>query len=446
MRLQGRITGRFLARVVLLVGALGAVFLVWVIWLSVRSTGASLPDLLMVVVAGGLAILGIAGAFARSLVRPMNHMMRWLGELAAGRFAEPVDRRGWPASRSWDGRSRKRPFSTYREVFDSLDLLTAELGRADTERQRIETAREEWIAGVTHDLRTPLTSVRGYADLLASDYETSPEEVRRQAGIISAQASHMEEIIDDLTLTFRLSADALPLQRERVDLIEFVRDRAVDLANDPRIAGREVVFEEPPGTGCVAVEIDPTLFRRALANLMTNAALHNPSGTTVRASVVREGAFAVVRISDDGSGMDAETLGKLFDRYYRGISTASVSEGSGLGMAIARQIIEAHGGSVDARSELGIGTEITLWLRACGLKEDRFEATTRSGSNMWREPFSLPLLSQDLPHELLCLGLRHFFSANQPAENVFGALHSNALSQNNLSHRLSISADEDPSS
>lgn len=323
---------------------------------------ATISDLLVLVVAGGVAILVVAAVFARSLVRPMNHMMRWLGELAAGRFAEPTSRAGRPLSRSRDGRSRRRPFRTYREVFDSLDSLTSELGRAQAERQSVEAAREEWIAGVTHDLRTPLTSVRGYADLLASDYETPSEEVRRQAEIIAAQANHMEALIDDLTLTFRLSADALPLQRERVDLIEFVRERAVELANDPRAVGREVIFEEPAGAGSIDVDIDPGLLRRAVANLLTNAALHNPGGTTVRVSVAREGVWAIVLVADDGSGMDAETLGRLFDRYYRGTSTTSGSEGSGLGMAISRQIVEAHGGSVRAWSEAGAGTEVTLRL------------------------------------------------------------------------------------
>lgn len=328
--------------------------------------GASLGDLVAVTLGSVVFVLAVAMVFARGITRPMNHMMNWLGELADGNHAEPRNRRGRPVSRTRDGRYRRKPYRTYREVFDSLDTLTAELGHAEQERARIEAAREEWIEGVTHDLRTPLTSVRGYADLLASDYEFEPDEVRRQAGIIAGQAGHMDALIDDLTLTFRLSADALPLAPERVDLIEFARDAAVDLANDPRAAAREVVFEDPPGIGTIDVEVDPALFRRALANLLTNAAVHNREGTVVRVSVAREGYWALVRIVDSGSGMDEATLARLFDRYYRGTSTQSVAEGSGLGMAIARQIVEAHGGVIQAASTPGAGTAITVCVPAAG--------------------------------------------------------------------------------
>ncbi len=331
---------------------------------ALTSDGASLVDLTVLIVAGMVVVFGVAGIFARTLSKPMNHMMRWLSALAEGDYAEPVDRKGHPVSRTRDGRSRRKPYRTYREVFDSLDVLTGELRRARTESERLDAAREEWIAGITHDLRTPLTSVRGYADVLASDYEFDPAEVRRQAAIIARQAEHLQELIDDLMLTFRLNADALPLSRTRTDLIELVRDAAVDLANDPRAGGCEVVFDEPPGTGEVAVDVDPMLFRRAVSNLLTNAAVHNPTGTTVRIRVMRDSGSAQVSIADDGTGMDAATLERLFDRYYRGTSTESMSDGTGLGMAIARQIVEAHGGTLEASSAAGAGTTVTLRIPA----------------------------------------------------------------------------------
>ena len=90
----------------------------------------------------------------------------------------------------------------------------------------------------------------------------------------------MDAMLDDLNLTFRLRADALPLSRERVDLVELAREAAVELANDPRAAGREVAFEDAPAA--VEADVDPQWFRRALRNLLVNAALHNPDGTTVR--------------------------------------------------------------------------------------------------------------------------------------------------------------------
>lgn len=317
--------------------------------------------LLGLLVAGGVVTLGIAWLFGRSLARPLVHMMDWLSALARGEYAEPVDRRGCPVSRTPDGIALRRPYSTYREVFGSLQTLTSELRSTAAERERIESARDEWLASVSHDLRTPLTSVKGYAQMLASDYEFDPEEVRAHAALIATQAGHMDELLDDMNLSFRLRSDALVLDKRPVEVVELVREAAVDLANDPRSRACQVVFDEPAGVGGILVSGDVRLLRRALANLLVNAAVHNPAGTTVRVGVSREGEWVLVRVSDDGVGMDEITRSRLFDRYFRGTSTGAV-EGSGLGMAISRQIVVAHGGRIDVASAVGAGTTVQIAL------------------------------------------------------------------------------------
>lgn len=329
-----------------------------------RTSGASPPTFWALffglLVAGAVTTIGVSYLFGRSLAMPPAHMMRWLSALAEGDFAEPVDRRGKPVSRGADG-GLKHPYTTYREVFASLDTLTAKLRQTEEERARIEAARDEWLASVSHDLRTPLTSVQGYAEMLASEYDFDADEVRRQAGLIATQAGHMDELIDDMNLSFRLRADAPVLHQQSVDLVEIVREAAVDLANDPRAAELTVLFDEPAGTGAVLVSADATLLRRAIANLLVNAAVHNPAGTTVRASVARQGEWALVRVADDGVGMDETTTARLFDRYFRGTDT-SHAEGTGLGMAITRQIAVAHGGRIDVASTPGAGTIVQIAL------------------------------------------------------------------------------------
>lgn len=313
--------------------------------------------------AGAVATLLVAWFTGATLARPLVHMMEWLRALAGGDYAEPAGRDGRAASIGRAGGLR-RPYRTYREVFEALGTLTERMRRSEQERERLERAREEWMSGVSHDLRTPLSSVRGYAEVLASDYDFEPAEVRRQAALIRGQAEHMDSLLDDLNLTFRLSADALPLVPGRVDLVELAREAAVELANDPRASGREIVFEEPAGTGEIAADVDPQWFRRALGNLLVNAAVHNDEGTTVRVTVAREGAEAVVAITDDGRGMDAETMSRLFDRYYRGGATGDRAEGSGLGMAIARQLVEANGGRIEVESSAGAGTMVRVTVPA----------------------------------------------------------------------------------
>jgi signal transduction histidine kinase len=186
--------------------------------------------------------------------------------------------------------------------------------------------------------------------------------VRKQAAVIREQALHMDALLDDLNLSFRLRAEALPLTRQRLDLVELVRDATVELANDPRAEGREIAFDAPAGP--VLAAVDPPWFGRALRNLLVNAAAHNPAGTHVRVAVAREGSEAVVTVADDGTGMDASTLARLFDRYYRGTSTATDVEGTGLGMAIARQLVEAHGGHIEVESAPARGTTVRIRLKA----------------------------------------------------------------------------------
>lgn len=317
----------------------------------------------VLLLAGGATTIGVAWLTGRNLAQPPVHMMAWLSALARGEYAEPTDKRGRPVSRIAEGGALRKPYATYREVFASLDRLTAELRSTAEERARIEAARDEWLASVSHDLRTPLTSVKGYAQMLASEHEFDAEEVRRQAALIATQASHMDALLDDMNLSFRLRSDALVLERRPIDLIELAREAAVDLANDPRAADRSVVFEEPPGTGTIVVSADASLLRRALTNLLANAAVHNPPGTTVRVSVSHESAWAVVRVTDDGVGMDEATRARLFDRYFRGTSTGSV-EGTGLGMAITREIALAHDGSIEVASTPGAGTTVQFALPA----------------------------------------------------------------------------------
>ncbi len=338
-------------------------------WPGVRVTSRTPERLawsIVILFALGIGVVALmALLFGRSLSRPMGHMMDWLGNLASGRFEEPVDRNGHPASIVPSTGKMRSSFATYREVFESLESLTQQMKDAEDRRERLARSRDEWMSGVSHDLKTPLSSVRGYADLLASDYDFTPEEVRTHAAVIQGQSAHMLRLLDDLQLTFRLRADALPLTPQRIDAVEFVREAVVDLANDPRAEGREVVFEAPEDGGEVFVEVDPAWFRRALGNLMVNAAVHNEPGTTVRVSVARLSDEAAIEVADDGRGMDAETMSRLFDRYYRGTATSEAAEGSGLGMAIARQLIEANGGTISVESEVGAGTTVRVTLRTC---------------------------------------------------------------------------------
>ncbi|SDW76687.1 Signal transduction histidine kinase [Marininema mesophilum] len=317
----------------------------------------------------GLALL-IAWFFGRRLGAPLIHMMEWLKNLAKGHYHEPLAKSGFPKSRGVDGQSLQRPFRVYQEVIRAMESLTSTLKGAEDERERLERTREEWMTGVSHDLKTPLASIKGYADLLeAEQYHWEEKEVRRYARVVREKAEHMERLLADFNLTFRLENDALPLVKKNVDVVELLRRSAIDLVNHPLSQGQEIHFTVPEELQ-LTYPLDGHWFKRAIDNLALNALLHNPKGTSIHLEVeeihpCREVPLVepgvIIRIRDDGRGMDEETLEHLFERYYRGVST-DYEGGAGLGMAIARRLIEVHGGFIHIQSNVGEGTLVTISL------------------------------------------------------------------------------------
>jgi signal transduction histidine kinase len=254
-----------------------------------------------------------------------------------------------------DGREALRLIDEFQPHIIVLDVMLPDANGYDLCR----TIRERTEAPIL--FLTARSSVKGYADLPAEEqYDWEPAEIRRYAGVIRDKAHYMEQLIADLNLTFRLKNEALPLQLAEHDLVEVVRQTVIDVMNDPCSEAYALSFQ--PFVDRVMVRLDKEWFQRALHNLLANAVTHNPPGTEVKVSVQSETDRMVIVVEDDGQGMDQETQGMLFERYYRGTNTAKHSQGTGLGMAIAKQLIEAHGGEIHISSQVGRGTKISVCL------------------------------------------------------------------------------------
>lgn len=242
---------------------------------------------------------------------------------------------------------------------ESLVHLTDTLKRNEAERSRLEQTREEWITGVSHDLRTPLSSIKGYAHMLEADgYEWTPQEIQGCAAVMLNKAIYMDRLIEDLNMTYRLKNESQPLTLERTEMNEFIRRIIIQFVNNPLYVKTPISFVDAGNE--IYFEIDKKWFTRVIENLFANAIKHNPEGTHVEVAVKKdENARLLVTIRDDGIGMDEETVQKLFNRSYRGTNTEE-SSGTGLGLAISKQLVLAHGGSIDVNSTVGVGTEIVL--------------------------------------------------------------------------------------
>ncbi|MFI5207642.1 MAG: ATP-binding protein [Gemmatimonadales bacterium] len=231
-----------------------------------------------------------------------------------------------------------------------------------THLKRLETIRRDFVANVSHELKTPLTVVHGYAETLRKD--EPPADVR--AGFLDtmlANTERMQRLIDDLLDLSRIESRTWTPQRERVAIGPLARDVWASLGGRGHAA--QLAFEVALGARAEAVHADPEAMRQILTNVLDNAARYTPAGGRVRVETAREDGLVRVDIRDTGPGIPGEHLPRVFERFYR-VDPARSRElgGTGLGLAIVKHLVEAHGGRVEALSTLGAGTTIRVHLPA----------------------------------------------------------------------------------
>ena len=221
-----------------------------------------------------------------------------------------------------------------------------------SERRALERLQQEFLAMTSHELRNPLVSIRGNAQLMRRREAYSA----RAVDAIVVQADRLDRLVGDLLLTSQLAADRLDLRLARADLAAEARAAVALLPTD----GPPIHVEAAAGP--LPVQADRQRLGQVFANLLTNAAKYSPAGgaITVRASV--EAGEARVAVSDQGVGIPPDALPHLFDRFYRVAATAGHAPGLGLGLYIARRIIEAHGGTLSVASAPGVGSTFTVSL------------------------------------------------------------------------------------
>ncbi|MFI6702411.1 sensor histidine kinase [Streptomyces sp. NPDC050509] len=248
------------------------------------------------------------------------------------------------------------------QVGAALNRMLGHVGSALAARQESETRVRQFVADAGHELRTPLASIRGYAELTRRGREEIGPDTRYALGRIEAEAERMTGLVEDLLLLARLDAGR-PLSYETTDLSPLV----VDALSDAHAAGQDHHWrlelpgpEEPPAT----VHGDGSRLHQVLVNLLANARTHTPPGTTVVARVRRhgdgqpgrpgQGSFVVLEVRDDGPGIPATLLPHVFERFARGDASRSRAAGStGLGLAIVQAVVTAHGGTVTVDSVPG---------------------------------------------------------------------------------------------
>jgi two-component system OmpR family sensor kinase len=334
---------RFRVAVIPLETGAGAV----VVATPLREVDQTLDELILVeaiVVAAILVVLvGVGWFVIRIALRPLDRMSSVANEITEG----DLSRRIAPATaRTEIGR-----------LGLSLNRMLVRIEEAFAARARSERRQRQFLLDASHELRTPLASIRGYAELFRLGPARDTEALERAMARIESEAARMGVLVDDLLALARL--DVLPESRRvRLD----VGDLAAQAVADARAMAptRPITLVSRDG---VEVHGDPDGLRRVLANLLSNALIHTPADTPVEVAVDRDGASAIIEVSDRGGGLPAGAEERVFERFWREDGSRG-SGGSGLGLSIVREIVTAHDGSVRAANRPGGGAVFSVRLPA----------------------------------------------------------------------------------
>ncbi|HET9589084.1 MAG TPA: ATP-binding protein [Anaerolineales bacterium] len=330
--------------------ALSSLLTFFNVWFSAELMFASQHDLLLAIVllvfAGGIAM--ILGYFLSSTVTERIDLLKEAAEkLSQGDLQTRVPVQG------------RDEVSALAATFNRM---AEQLQAADRKQRELESLRRDLIAWVSHDLQTPLTSMRAILEALSDGIVDDPETVQRYLHTAQRDVRSLSGLIDDLFQMAQLDAGGFPLNRAPASLNDLVSDTLESFAELAKQQG--VMLEGRVEPGVDPVYMDTQAIGRVLNNLIGNALRHTRPEGRVGVRVRRTGAGVEATVSDTGEGIRTEDLPHIFERFYRGDAARSRSRGTGagLGLAIARGIIRAHGGDIRVESEPGRGTQLTFHI------------------------------------------------------------------------------------
>lgn len=280
------------------------------------------------VVTGAFALIVaaiVSALLARRLTRPIAAMQDTAGRIASGDLTARVALQGMPD--------------------DELAGLARSIDAMADELQTAQGHERAFLLSISHDLRTPLTSIKGYAEAMADGVIDSPPDRARAAGVISTEARRLERLVADLLDLARLDAHEFSLDTRRADVRDVVAETVA--AFEPSAAEWGVRLELAPGPAADA-EIDPERIAQIVANLVENALKY--ARTFVRADVAVLGDTIEVRVDDDGPGIPEEERARVFERLYTARGAPSRKVGTGIGLAIVHELAGAMGGSASCES------------------------------------------------------------------------------------------------
>ena len=327
--------------------ALASILTFFNVWFSAQLMFASDHDLLLAVIlllfASGIAMI-LGYFFSTTITERIYSLKSAAEEIAAGKLETRV-----PVN----GRDELSGLAV------SFNRMAEQLQAADRKQRELEQLRRDLVAWASHDLQTPLTSMRAILEALADGVVDEPDMIKRYLHTAQRDVMSLSALIDDLFQMSQLDAGGFPLNRAPSSLGDLVSDT---LESFSELAYRESIKLD----GQIEPSIDPVFMDtqaigRVLNNLISNALRHTPPGGAIQVRARRSGREVEVSVRDSGEGIRAEDLPQIFEPFYRGEKSRNRGTGgAGLGLAIARGIVRAHGGDIRVESETGKGTQFTF--------------------------------------------------------------------------------------
>jgi len=329
--------------------ALASILTFFNVWFSAQLMFASEHDLSLAIVllvfASGMAMM--LGYFLSSTVIERIQLLRDAAEkLATGDLKTRV---------SVKGRDEVAALAaTFNQMAEKLEAT-------DQMQRELESLRRDLIAWVSHDLQTPLTSMRAILEALSDGVVEDPETIKRYLNTAQRDVRSLSALIDDLFQMAQLDAGGFPLHLAKASLNDLVSDTLESFTQ--LVKQQELILEGQVDSDVDPVMMDTQAIGRVLNNLIGNALRHTANGGRVSVWVRRTAQGVEVTVSDTGEGIRADVLPHIFERFYRGEKSRNRGTGgAGLGLAIARGIVQAHGGDIKVESQVGKGTQFTFHI------------------------------------------------------------------------------------
>jgi two-component system sensor histidine kinase BaeS len=311
---------------------------------------ADTRDTALLVAAGLLA--GLTGALLlfsgliSSMRRPLEELVDAAGRLASGDRSTRVEVGGLAETAT---------------LGNAFNEMAEELEQEESRREQLDRLKDEFVLTASHELRSPLTSVQGFAELLMLERDSLTPRQAETVEVILDNCRHLVRLLNDLLDLARSDAGRLSIRPQPTEVAPLIEDVVRTMRAQTEAGGQTLT--ESIQSGLPPINVEPDRIRQILVNLLTNAHEYCPEGASIAVSARADAAEVEISVSDNGPGIPEEQLGRIFDRFTRGDAglTQRVG-GTGLGLAISKSLAEAHGGGISAESTVGQGSTFRVRL------------------------------------------------------------------------------------